>query len=121
MKLLLCLLAHCCLLAAPTQARTQKGSPQRGTLAPQGVSAPPAVQVFPNPAHGDFTVRLPDAAPPAGVQLELVNVLGRVVFQQALPAAAQVTVPAGTMPAGLYWVRLRGPQGYQATQRVVLS
>ena len=82
---------------------------------------PVAVQVFSSPTHGDFTVKLPDASPRAGLQLELVNVLGRVVFQQPLPTAAQFTVLAGAVPTGLYWVRLRGPQGYQATQRLVLS
>ncbi len=107
MKNLLCLLASCWLLAAPARAAAQHG--------------PAAVQVFPSPAHGELTVQLPEATPRAGWQLELLNVLGRVVWQQALPAATPATVPTARMPAGLYWVRLRGPQGYEAVQRVVLS
>jgi len=113
MKRLLCLL-----LLAPglTQAHHSESGPQRSASA----STSPPWQVFPSPAHGEFIVRLPDAAHP-GWYLELVNVLGRVVLQQPLPAAAQVTVPTAGVPTGLYWVRLRGPQGYQAIQRVVLS
>lgn len=79
-----------------------------------------ALRVVLCPRREAFTVQLAEGAPRAGLQLELVNVLGSVVLQRALPAA-QFTVPAQGVPGGLYWVRLRGPQGYQAAQRVVLS
>ena len=79
-----------------------------------------ALGVYPNPARGSFTVQLAADTPRAGLQLNLVDMVGRTVWHQA-SATMPFQVPAESLPAGVYWLRLSGPQGYQATQRVVLE
>lgn len=108
-----------------------KSEPNRGNslhtdywvvkLAPTVLASHPSSSVFPNPTRGAFTAELPADAPRTGLQVALVNVLGSVVYQQAPPAATQLKVPAGAVPPGLYWVHLRGPRGYLAIHRVILS
>ena len=66
--------------------------------------------VFPNPAHGAFTVEVPALASPQPGVLEVINTLGQVVRTQALaPAsrATQVSVDAATLAPGIYSVRVR--------------
>jgi len=77
--------------------------------------------VYPNPARSSFTVQLPANRPLLGWQLHLVDAVGRTVLQQQVPAPATIQVAEETLPRGLYWLRLSGPQGYQARQRVVLE
>ncbi|WP_324672557.1 T9SS type A sorting domain-containing protein [Hymenobacter sp. GOD-10R] len=90
-------------------------------LTNQSAPARDAWRVYPNPAQGSFTVQLPADAPSVGLQLQLVDALGRSVLRQQLPAATVVNVSVGAVPAGLYWLRLSGPPSYQATQRIVLE
>ncbi|MDO7875197.1 T9SS type A sorting domain-containing protein [Hymenobacter sp. ASUV-10] len=79
-------------------------------------AAATVVDIYPNPAQAQFTVRLPAGFGPA--QAELLNSLGQVVRQQALPA--QVAVPTTGLPAGVYTLRLRPATGPALTRRVVL-
>jgi len=68
------------------------------------------VTVYPNPAHGRFTVLVPAVATAPAVQAELLNTLGQVVRQQAaaLPATgATLTVETAGLAAGIYTLRLR--------------
>ncbi|GGF23307.1 T9SS type A sorting domain-containing protein [Hymenobacter cavernae] len=89
-------------------------------LANHSAKAPAELRVYPNPARSSFTVQLALNMPPSGLQLHLVDAVGRKVLRHALTAAS-VQVPTDTLPAGLYWLRVSGPQGYQATQRIVLE
>ena len=68
------------------------------------------VTLYPNPAHGTFTVLLPAAATTTGVQAELLNPLGQVVRRQAAaPSAtgARLTVDAAGLAGGVYTLRLQ--------------
>jgi hypothetical protein len=58
--------------------------------------------VYPNPAHGQVTVR----GATSGIGLELIDALGRLVLRGAADAggAAQLVLPAG-LPAGVYVLR----------------
>lgn len=68
------------------------------------------VTLYPNPAHGTFTVLLPAAAATTGVRAELLNSLGQVVrHQTAAPSAtgASLAVDAAGLAGGVYTLRLR--------------
>jgi hypothetical protein len=76
------------------------------------------VQAWPVPFADELRVAIP--GPAAGsVQLELVDVLGRVVRQQTALVSTGMVHLTGlqTLPTGLYWLRLRTPQG-QLVQRL---
>ncbi len=78
--------------------------------ATRAVLAGGELAVFPNPAHGAFTVAVPALASPQPGVLEVINALGQVVRTQALaPAsrATQVSVDAATLAPGIYTVRVR--------------
>ena len=80
------------------------------------------VSVYPNPAHGHFTVAVPGVADARLVQAELLNLLGQVVRRQtaALPATGtQLMIETANLAAGVYMLRLQA--GATAlTQRIVL-
>jgi hypothetical protein len=65
--------------------------------------AAPAAQLFPNPAHGTATLRLPASAPRQ--PLTLVDALGRTVRRYPAPAAAEAELDLRDLPAGPYVVR----------------
>ncbi len=82
-----------------------------------------AVSVYPNPAQGRFTVRVPAVAAANTVQAELLNALGQVVRRQsaALPAAgATLAVETTGLAAGVYTLRLTAGASTLA-KRVVLQ
>ena len=65
--------------------------------------ATPAAQLFPNPAHGTATLRLPAAA--ARLPLTLTDALGRLVRQYPAPAGPKAVLDLRGLPAGVYLVR----------------
>ncbi|UOQ51720.1 T9SS type A sorting domain-containing protein [Hymenobacter cellulosivorans] len=78
--------------------------------------------IYPNPAHNRLTLHLAAEAPRTGLRLSLLDALGRSVYAQPLGAGGpDVSVEVGQHPAGLYLLRVEGPDGYAATQRVVLE
>jgi hypothetical protein len=72
-------------------------------LATTAAQAAPAGQLFPNPAHGTATLRLPATAP--RLALTLTDALGRVVRRYPAPADANAELDLRGLPAGTYLVR----------------
>ncbi|WP_226163450.1 hypothetical protein [Hymenobacter terricola] len=83
-------------------------------LATTAARATPAAQLFPNPAHGTATLRLPAGAP--RLPLTLTDALGRTVRRYPAPATAETVLDLRGQPAGVYVVRC-GP----FTQRLVVE
>jgi hypothetical protein len=83
------------------------------------------VSLFPNPAHGRFTVLLPPLAGQHTVQATMLNALGQVVLRCAIaltPAGGtfDFDMDVATLAAGVYTLRLQ-TNNQQFTQRVVLE
>ncbi|HEX8349386.1 MAG TPA: T9SS type A sorting domain-containing protein [Hymenobacter sp.] len=77
------------------------------------------LSVYPNPAHGRFTVRMPKHA---NLRLSLLDGTGHLVLTQLLSASpVDVPVEIGQQPVGLYLLRLEGPNGYLSTARILLE
>ncbi|WP_165821999.1 T9SS type A sorting domain-containing protein [Hymenobacter edaphi] len=94
------------------------GSATTATTAPL---APRHLQLHPNPAQERITLRLADA-PRGRLRLRLHDATGRVVLTRSfVHGGAQESVELGPQPAGLYLVRVEGPTGYLATQRLVVE
>ena len=72
-------------------------------LASTAAKATPAAQLFPNPAHGTATLRLPAGA--ARLPLLLSDALGRLVRQYPAPAGPEALLDLRGLPAGTYVVR----------------
>ncbi|MBO2009354.1 T9SS type A sorting domain-containing protein [Hymenobacter negativus] len=72
-------------------------------LATAAAKATPAAQLFPNPAHGAATLRLPAGAPRP--PLTLTDALGRVVRRYPASATAEAELDLRSLPAGTYVVR----------------
>jgi hypothetical protein len=92
-------------------------------LATAPALAPELVGVYPNPAHGSFTVTVPAVAGATQVQAELVNTLGQVIRRHAaaLPASgASFNVHTAELAAGVYVLRLQAGDT-TLTKRVVVQ
>ncbi|RTQ53384.1 T9SS type A sorting domain-containing protein [Hymenobacter gummosus] len=96
-----------------------------GVNSTAGPSAPSSygVQVYPNPARGQFEVEVPTALRLAAAQssLQLYNAVGQLVVAQPvqLSGAGRQTLSVAHLPAGLYSLHLRvGSQ--TSVQKVVL-
>ena len=72
-------------------------------LATAAPRAAPAAQLFPNPAHGSATLRLPADAPRRS--LTLSDAQGRVVRRYPAPTTAEAALDLRGLPAGVYLVR----------------
>lgn len=73
--------------------------------------------VYPNPAHGNFTVAL--SGPTTG-DARLVNGLGQVVWQRAFQDRA-VEIQAAGLPVGVYELIVTLADGTAVVRRVVLA
>lgn len=72
--------------------------------------------IFPNPAHDQLTVQLPEHG---RYRLSLLNVLGRTVLQQQL-SGAEVILSLDGLPDGVYFVRVENEAtGSLSTTKVV--
>ncbi|GAA4026416.1 hypothetical protein GCM10022409_07990 [Hymenobacter glaciei] len=81
------------------------------------------VSLYPNPAHGRFTVLLPPLAGQREVRATLFNALGQVVLNRSISLnAAGATAEFGTqgLAAGVYTLRLQA-ESQTLTKRVVLE
>ena len=78
-----------------------------GTVLAVGrASAPPAPQAYPNPAAGVLRVQLP-AAGPLPAEAQLLDAAGRVARSFRL-TSREMDLPRGSLPAGLYLLRVPG-------------
>jgi hypothetical protein len=77
---------------------------------------------YPNPAHTSLTLSLTDEVSRTMLRLSLIDATGRTVYAQMLPPTSRAEVPVelGQHPAGLYQLRLEGPNGYLAAQRLLV-
>ncbi|MBH8557790.1 T9SS type A sorting domain-containing protein [Hymenobacter negativus] len=73
------------------------------TLSTTTARATPAAQLYPNPAHGTATLRLPAGAPRQ--PLTLTDALGRPVRRYPAPTSAEAELDLRGLPAGTYVVR----------------
>jgi hypothetical protein len=82
-----------------------------------------AVSVYPNPAHEQFTISLPEVAGASVVQAELRNTLGQLVHRQSAPLPAAGTtlrVPTAQLAPGVYVLHLAAGAAV-FSQKVVLQ
>ena len=91
-----------------------------GTLAARSALSSGPLDLFPSPAHGTFTLRLPALVAGTAVQVSILNSLGQQLRSRSLAAAGgqtQVEVEVATLAAGLYTVRVQA--GSQVATRQV--
>jgi hypothetical protein len=81
------------------------------------------VDLFPVPAYGQFTLRIPALPGSSTLTLILTDVTGRTVLRQSLPLASApttITMDVAQLPRGIY--TLQGVAGEQIfAKRVVLE
>ncbi len=81
------------------------------------------VQLFPNPAHGSFTLVVPADLGHGSVSATLFNQLGQVVTKQTLPmtaAGATAQFDVSYLTAGVYTLQLKSGDN-QVVKRVVVA
>jgi Zn-dependent metalloprotease len=81
-----------------------------------------SMNIYPNPNNGVFTIELVGAGLGDGAQLEVVNMLGEVVYSDALKASSGVvkeTLNVDTHARGVYFVRVQG-EGFAQTKRIII-
>jgi hypothetical protein len=81
-----------------------------------------SVAIYPNPTRTTCQLRLPAGAPRVGLQLSLIDATGHTILTQPLAATngSDIAVEIGQQPTGLYLLRVAGPAGFVATQRLVV-
>ena len=81
------------------------------------------IGIYPNPAHGQVTLQLPNDLRQQPVAVSVLNALGQQVLTRILPAgrpAEAVTLPLTGLAKGVYTVRLTTLQGL-VTKRLVVE
>ncbi|GAA4361997.1 hypothetical protein GCM10023185_29490 [Hymenobacter saemangeumensis] len=81
------------------------------------------VSLYPNPAHGRFTLQVPPVSGHAKVHTTLLNALGQVVAERSLPltaAGATTEFNTSSLAAGVYTLQVRAGQ-LLVTKRVVVE
>ena len=79
----------------------------------------PGFSLYPNPSSGWFELVLEDADWGREVQLEILDLNGRLVLADQLKSGAQ-RFDLSHLPAGAYWVRCSGEKG-QRVERLILQ
>ena len=94
-----------------------------GALATQPSLSASQVNLFPNPAHGSFTVLLPPVAGQHAVQATLLTVLGQPVLSRSIvlsAAGATAAFDTHNLAQGVYVLRLQVGTA-TVTKRVVIE
>ncbi|WP_022826226.1 T9SS type A sorting domain-containing protein [Hymenobacter norwichensis] len=88
-------------------------------------SSSPSLRAFtvsPTPAHSQLTLHLAPQTLRTRLQVSLLNATGQTVYTQPVLATEEhIPVHVGQHPPGLYLLRVQGPAGYVATQRLLLE
>lgn len=90
----------------------QQGDSDNKNLSPTLLQQGIGVQIRPNPAQ-NFAAVLYQQSSNSPLQIEVVDILGKVVLTQNAPNAQQlgtIYLPTNELPNGLYWVRLHNEQ-----------
>ncbi len=72
------------------------------------------LRVFPNPSNGSFRVELPEEIT-GSVQLQVLDVAGRLVGSQGMNASSTTTLDLQYLPSGLYTLVMQGGTQRTAT------
>jgi hypothetical protein len=94
-----------------------------GPLAAAPALTAATVSLFPNPAHGSFTVQLPPLAGQSAVQATLLNVLGQSVASRSIAltaAGAKADFDTRSLAPGVYMLRLAAG-GQTIVQRLTVQ
>jgi hypothetical protein len=86
--------------------------PEVPTGAPE-VAGNPGIRVsgpFPCPARERAVLRI-EGGPSGRVLVEIVDAAGRLRASRLFRAEGEIRLPTGDLPAGAYWIRIRGPWG----------
>jgi len=81
-----------------------------------------SVFVYPNPGNGHMALSVA-GAPERNLQLEVTDMIGRIVRNVELPEGEAFTYPLdlSSEPAGVYFLRLRSENGVESVQRIVVQ
>ncbi len=72
-----------------------------------------AIRIFPNPAHEDLFLHIQNP-PKENLNLQLMDVTGRVVHGQQLPAGTAFwNMPLALIPEGIYLLSVMNTKGYR--------
>lgn len=100
-------------------------NPSAAPLATATQALASQISLYPNPAHGRFSLSLPALPGTAAVRLTLRNALGQVVLPpRSLPltaTGAMAEFDANALAAGVYLLQISGEGIPQITKRVVLE
>jgi len=99
------------------------GAPALGaTTQPASALDGMTVSVYPNPNSGEMTLSVA-GAPERNLQLEVTDMMGRIVRNIELREGAVFTYPLDLSdePAGVYFLRLRSEAGVESVQRIVVQ
>jgi hypothetical protein len=80
---------------------------------------PGEISLYPNPAHDQFTVELPQLGSP-GSTLQVINSLGQQVWTQPLASQRTLHINTQNWAAGMYQVRI-STNGRVQTQKLVIQ
>jgi hypothetical protein len=64
------------------------------------------IDIFPNPTTGTLTVRT-EIQQAVGASIQLFDVNGRMVYQQAFPALNEFSIRLDGVPSGIYLLRVQ--------------
>ncbi|NUO00481.1 MAG: T9SS type A sorting domain-containing protein, partial [Saprospiraceae bacterium] len=81
-----------------------------------------SMSVYPNPGNGYMTLSVAGASE-RNLQLEVMDMMGRIVRNIALPEGEVFTYPLDLTneATGVYFLRLRSENGVESVQRVVVQ
>jgi hypothetical protein len=75
-------------------------------------------QVYPNPAHAEVTVKYPDAA--TGASLEIYDRFGRYAGMRLLDGTGSITLPVADLPGGIYAIKIASSEATLFLSKLVI-
>lgn len=85
-----------------------------GTLGIRALVACPLIQIYPNPATDELTIKMDQNA---YASFTITNSIGQEIMQQPL-SAAQTQVNVSKLPAGVYYITFKGENGVEVRKFV---